>query len=1342
MKESLRKILALFLVAVLCISCDSTAAFAKKAKKVKVTSVQCIKPEFGTITMKKGSTYQIKCKVKPAGASNKKLVYKSSKPKIVKVSKKGKLTALRKGKAVITVRSRSNKKKQKKIKVIVGTPVRKVTAVEKKIEIKKGETKDISNLYNITPKSASNKNVVFTSNNKAVASVTKKGKLTANSDGECKIKIMAKDGSSKYASITVKVYSRFRPAETLEDADSSIELFTSDDQMLITAYGEYDSVSDSVLISWSSLTKTGTFTVQRQVSSEYIDLVTVTDTDSYIYRLSGYEQEQLVFRILQQTDNGTAASNDVVMEYNGAGADKFLFAAKDSDNDGLYDYIENQLKTDPYSADTDGDKLSDYAEYMMIGTDPLLADTDLNGISDGDEDFDNDGLSNAEEMEWGTSVVSEDTDGDGLTDKKEVSLGTDSLNEDTDGDGLNDYLETVFGTDPLSVDTNGNGISDGDENYTYHCSSQDMGDAVQAEIMLSAQGEQLSTFSIQPLGEDAYLGKDLPGYLGTAYNLEMEGSFNVAQLTMSYQGNVYGMEHFEPAIYYYNEETDTLEYVQGQYIQGNTVTAPLAHFSSYVLLNKFTVDDVWNTEIRRNDQIQQEHSSVDIVFVIDRSGSMSSNDRNGNRKKVVSEFINASSDGDRMAVVTYNTKATILPSDAAFAVTKEEKEALVSEINYSANGNTDSTLGLQNALDILINNRRDDADSRNIILLTDGKDTHKSYPYDTIIENAVQNGIKIYTIGLGSGIDADRLMELAVKTGAQYYYATNADELFEQFGNVAADIDLVTDTDGDGLCDYYEMHFRTSTGKYLKLDPNNRDTDGDGLSDFEEVESIVTDGDKLLYFKLKSDPSLADTDGDEIWDAEDSEPLLAWHPRTGLSQIVYNAGFNYLDGKEKDIIYSRYQAGQRDFGFCYAYDEAIVAIDSILDCEPIYFIYDGKEWMIELWKGQYGIETGGEVGVYYRDFNGPAFSQRLRSNKEKMISSLSQQFMQSMPGLVRDIITAQLDTMIEDVIGNYDTIDSVSNISKIADNTCKVLHSHLSGLNIPFVDEFIDASDQTVQAAVNLIQSLNSKMYDCVKDEDMPEIAFTLMDRENNKIFSRGIQPHWWLTGFRWGELNEPKNLKMDITIKFKDSDMKNAFLYGGSVNFNPKIDLTDRNNDNNGEYGLLNIRNANGASVNSYANIVKNNGDSVEFTFDKPLSAQPYNQTLLYPLIKASVTALTLTYNGFKYVIGCNSNDPNEIDAKVEKCLQTIDNGIESAKRELYDAMCSNSYIYDILNAAYKKLHPIQSIWSDLPRSYNKYSDECMQKGFRDYYTTVEDAIAKATNSLYTVANAAVSPD
>ena len=56
----------------------------------------------------------------------------------------------------------------------------------------------------------------------------------------------------------------------------------------------------------------------------------------------------------------------------------------DSDRDGLSDEKEDLTGTDPNSADTDGDEISDYDEVTKYFLNPLLADTDGDGILDND----------------------------------------------------------------------------------------------------------------------------------------------------------------------------------------------------------------------------------------------------------------------------------------------------------------------------------------------------------------------------------------------------------------------------------------------------------------------------------------------------------------------------------------------------------------------------------------------------------------------------------------------------------------------------------------------------------------------------------------------------------------------------------------------------------------------------------------------------------------------------------------------------------------------------------------------------------------------------------------------
>lgn len=81
-----------------------------------------------------------------------------------------------------------------------------------------------------------------------------------------------------------------------------------------------------------------------------------------------------------------------------------------------------------------------------------------------------------------------------------------------------------------------------------------------------------------------------------------------------------------------------------------------------------------------------------------------------------------------------------------------------------------------------------------------------------------------------------------------------------------------------------------------------------------------------------------------------------------INRDLEAAGFAY-DHRE-DVFYSRLDCWQREMGYCRLYDEAASGFNMVMHCEPIPFAYAGKRWLIELWKGQYGIATGGEIGVY------------------------------------------------------------------------------------------------------------------------------------------------------------------------------------------------------------------------------------------------------------------------------------------------------------------------------------------------------------------------------------------
>jgi hypothetical protein len=92
--------------------------------------------------------------------------------------------------------------------------------------------------------------------------------------------------------------------------------------------------------------------------------------------------------------------------------------------------------------------------------------------------------------------------------------------------------------------------------------------------------------------------------------------------------------------------------------------------------------------------------------------------------------------------------------------------------------------------------------------------------------------------------------------------------------------------------------------------------------------------------------------------------LFASDPNTA-SKVLETAGFAYDEAQ--GIFYTPLYPWQRYFGYNVGFDMAAPIAGMVFDTKRIEFEYKGKEWMIQLWKGQYGITAGAEIGLYNRD---------------------------------------------------------------------------------------------------------------------------------------------------------------------------------------------------------------------------------------------------------------------------------------------------------------------------------------------------------------------------------------
>ncbi|MCB9647810.1 MAG: DUF4215 domain-containing protein [Deltaproteobacteria bacterium] len=143
----------------------------------------------------------------------------------------------------------------------------------------------------------------------------------------------------------------------------------------------------------------------------------------------------------------------------------------DTDGDGLPDYVERALGTDPLDSDTDGDGLSDGQE--LAGGDPRALDPGVD-TDPLDADTDDDGLADGAEGPLGTDPLDPDTDGDRLLDGVEVGQGpvpagvSDGLMIPYRGtaQGFLPDADPASTTDPTVADTDLGGVPDGDEDTT------------------------------------------------------------------------------------------------------------------------------------------------------------------------------------------------------------------------------------------------------------------------------------------------------------------------------------------------------------------------------------------------------------------------------------------------------------------------------------------------------------------------------------------------------------------------------------------------------------------------------------------------------------------------------------------------------------------------------------------------------------------------------------------------------------------------------------------------------------------------------------------------------------
>lgn len=197
---------------------------------------------------------------------------------------------------------------------------------------------------------------------------------------------------------------------------------------------------------------------------------------------------------------------------------------------------------------------------------------------------------------------------------------------------------------------------------------------------------------------------------------------------------------------------------------------------------------------------------IDIVITIDISASMLAKDLRPDRlqalKKVAADFVRGRS-SDRIGIVLYAAESytkTPLTSDQAIILNNLQEV----EYNEVLENGTAIGMGLATAVNRI---KESKAKSKVIILMTDGSNNSGFIDPKIAADLAVEYGIKVYTIGIGTNgnaltpvsirpdgrfqfayskveIDEDLLKKIAKATGGKYYRATNNKKLEEIYEEI------------------------------------------------------------------------------------------------------------------------------------------------------------------------------------------------------------------------------------------------------------------------------------------------------------------------------------------------------------------------------------------------------------------------------------------------------------------------------------------------------------------------------------------------------------------------------
>jgi len=207
-------------------------------------------------------------------------------------------------------------------------------------------------------------------------------------------------------------------------------------------------------------------------------------------------------------------------------------------------------------------------------------------------------------------------------------------------------------------------------------------------------------------------------------------------------------------------------------------------------------DDLELTQIQIGEPEDKGPYSVMLLF--DQSGSIRTTDPQNARIEAGKAFVDIIGDGDEAGVSVFAQGSSnyTSPFEILQGLTSD-KDALkipIEDMRNKADGFTPLYFSIWKLVEYMLDNAKND--NRAIIVFTDGEDTEGGVLIQTLIDDARQAGVEIYTVGLTTAVNLSVLTDIALGTGGAVMLAQDALQLIALYSSLS---DLLH---GDGT--FYE----------------------------------------------------------------------------------------------------------------------------------------------------------------------------------------------------------------------------------------------------------------------------------------------------------------------------------------------------------------------------------------------------------------------------------------------------------------------------------------------------------------------------------------------------------